>query len=66
MKNNNYKIAELRNLTTEEIGRMISSLKEELFKLRLKHSIGQLSKTAMIRNTRRSIARAHAVLKERS
>ncbi|MBO8427667.1 MAG: 50S ribosomal protein L29 [Firmicutes bacterium] len=59
------KIAEVRELSTEELNSQIYSLKEKLFNLRRKKAVGQLENTSEIKNVRKDIARVYTVLKER-
>ena len=59
------KIAEVRELSTEELNSQIYSLKEQLFNLRRKKAVGQLENTSEIKNVRKDIARVYTVLKER-
>jgi large subunit ribosomal protein L29 len=56
---------EVKNLTPDEIIRQEKMLREELFKLRFKHSIGQLSKTADIEKKKKDLARVLTIIKER-
>lgn len=55
----------VREKTNEELAKQIEDLSEELFRLKVKHSIGQLEQTANIRKTRRNVARIKTVLGER-
>ncbi len=59
------KIKEIRNLGTDELVQKNKELVEELFKLRLRHTSGQLESPAMMRSVRKNIARVMTVLKER-
>ncbi len=59
------KIKEIRNLGTDELVQKNKELVEELFKLRLRHTSGQLESPAMMRSVRKNIARVITVLKER-
>lgn len=59
------KIKEIRDLGTDELRQKNKELVEELFKLRLRHTSGQLESPAMMRSVRRSIARIMTVIKER-
>lgn len=53
---------DLKELNIPEIEVKISSLKEELFNLKVKKSIGQLANPLVIRQLRREIARAKTIL----
>ena len=59
------KIKEIRDLGTDELRQKNKELVEELFKLRLRHTSGQLESPAMMRSVRKNIARVRTVIKER-
>ena len=59
------KIKEIRDLDTDELVQKNRELVEELFKLRLRHTTGQLESPAMMTSVRRDIARIRTVLRER-
>jgi len=59
------KAREFRNMETEQIKNEIRNLKESLFKFRFQHFTGQLENPMKLRNTRRDLARAYSVLKEK-
>jgi ribosomal protein L29 len=52
-----YKTEELRALTPEELARREESLRESLFKMRMKLAVGQMSKVADVIATKRNLAR---------
>lgn len=56
---------EIREKTSEELNKQLIELQENLFGLKVKHSIGQLEQTANIMTTKRNIAKIRTVLKER-
>jgi large subunit ribosomal protein L29 len=58
------KASEIREMTTEEMLRKVTELKQELFNLRFQHEIGQLENQAKIRQTRQDIARMLTVSRE--
>ena len=58
------KASELRQLSQEELGSKISSLEENLFRLRCNKIIGQLEDTSVIKKARQDIARAKTILNE--
>ena len=58
------KASEIREMTTEEMLRKVTELKQELFNLRFQHEIGQLENQAKIRQTRQDIARLMTVSRE--
>jgi large subunit ribosomal protein L29 len=59
------KAEELRDLSEDELVRKTAELKDQLFKLRFQHELGQLETTAKLRTVRRDIARVETVLAER-
>jgi large subunit ribosomal protein L29 len=59
------KIKEIRDLDTDELVQKDKEHVEELFKLRLRHTTGQLESPAMMSSVRKSIARIRTVLRER-
>jgi large subunit ribosomal protein L29 len=56
---------EIRDLTSEEIRQKERELAEELFRLRLRKSTGQLDNPMRLRNLRRDIARLKTIQHER-
>jgi large subunit ribosomal protein L29 len=56
--------SEIREMTTDEIRRKVTDLKQELFNLRFQHAIGQLENQAKIRQTRQDIARLLTIGRE--
>jgi large subunit ribosomal protein L29 len=56
---------ELRQHSVEELERMARDLRDRLFRLRLKHKLGQLDDRMEIRRTRRDLARVLTVLNEK-
>ena len=59
------KPAKVRELGTEELRAKERELKEQLFRLRVQKSIGQLDNAIKLRDTRRDIARVKTVLKQK-
>jgi large subunit ribosomal protein L29 len=59
------KIKEIRDIDIDELVQKNKELVEELFKLRLRHTTGQLESPAMMSSVRKSIARVRTVLRER-
>ncbi|MFQ5514727.1 MAG: 50S ribosomal protein L29 [Myxococcota bacterium] len=55
----------LRQLQDDELEARIAELRDELFRARVKHGTGQLENTALLKKTRREIARALTVRAER-
>jgi large subunit ribosomal protein L29 len=59
------KVAELRDLGADELDSRVRELTDQLFRLRLQKSMGQLETPRKIRDARRDLARAKTVLRQR-
>ena len=59
------KLAELKKLSVEQLGKELETKPQELMGLRFRHATGQLEKTAEIPAKKRSIARILTLLKEK-
>jgi large subunit ribosomal protein L29 len=59
------KAAELRDLGADELGAKEKELTDQLFKMRLQKSMGQLEVPEKIRTTRRDLARVKTVLRQK-
>ena len=59
------KISEVREMSTSELKEKLYSLKEQLFELRRKKSVGALERGEDVITVRRDIARVNMVLRER-
>lgn len=59
------KPSEIREKTDDELKKLEADLKEELFKLKLRHSMGQLRETSNLRKTRKDLARVKTIISER-
>ncbi|RLE17743.1 MAG: 50S ribosomal protein L29 [Acidobacteria bacterium] len=59
------KSVEIRDLAPAEIEVRIAEKKEELFKLRFQHTMGQLDNPLSLRKVRREIARLNTILAEK-
>ena len=59
------KINEIRALDVNGLKQKIVELSEELFRLKIRHSSGQLESTVMLARFRKDIARVNTVLKEK-
>ncbi len=55
----------LRELEISELHKQLAEFREELFKLRFQHSIGQLKNTARIPYVKRTIARILTIMREK-
>ncbi len=58
------KTGELRELDGDELNRKKAELKDQLFKLRFQHELGQLENAAKLQTIRRDIARIETILRE--
>ncbi len=59
------KAKEIRDLTSDELEKKLSDLKEELFNLRFQLATGQLENPMRVQDVRRSIARVKTIQRER-
>jgi large subunit ribosomal protein L29 len=59
------KIAEIREQTVDELHVKEQELDDQLFRLRIQKSMGQLEAPAKIRDLRRSLARVKTILREK-
>ena len=58
------KAEQLRDLSEDELVRKEAELKDQLFKLRFQHELGQLEATGKIPSVRRDIARIETIQAE--
>ena len=58
------KASELRSLPAEELGAKERDLVDQLFRMRIQKSMGQLENPDKLRTVRRDLARVKTVLKE--
>lgn len=56
------KFEDIKELTSTELRKRVTQLREELFEARMKHSIGQLGNPIEIRDKRRDLARLKTAL----
>jgi large subunit ribosomal protein L29 len=59
------KIKDINNLSNDELQQKLRELKEEYFRLNIRHTSGQLESTATLGNIRRDVARINTVLRQR-
>jgi len=59
------KAAKVREMGPDELNAKERELQEQLFKLRVQQSIGQLDNALKLRETRREIARVKTVIREK-
>jgi large subunit ribosomal protein L29 len=60
------KARELRDLSEEELSSKEEEVKDQLFKLKFQHALGQLENAMKLKNLRRDIAKIKTVLREKS
>ena len=60
------KAREFREMSIDELQSRETELKDQLFKLRFQHALGQLENALKLKNIRRDIARLKTILKEKS
>jgi large subunit ribosomal protein L29 len=60
------KAVELRDLDGETLEAKARELDDQLFRMRIKKSMGQLEAPGKIRNVRRELARIQTVLREKA
>jgi large subunit ribosomal protein L29 len=58
------KVAELRELCVPDLERREGELAEEIFRLRLQHSMGQQEAARKLTDSRRDLARVKTLLRE--
>ena len=59
------KIAEVRELTVDDLRTRAKELDDELFRLRIQKSMGQVEAAQKLRSLRRDLARVKTVLREK-
>ena len=59
------KVGEIRELTVDELRSRATDLDDELFRLRIQKSMGQLEAPAKVRGVRRDRARIKTILREK-
>ena len=60
------KTTEIRELSDEELKNKESELKDQLFKLRFQHTLGQLENAVKLKNIKKDIARIKTIINEKS
>ena len=66
MKDSPYAPKQLRDRTSEELKGMLSTLKHEIFELRIMHTTSQLKDTNKMCSTRQNIARVLTEISRRT
>jgi len=60
------KAAEVRELTVEDLRAREKDLDDQLFRMRIQKSMGQLEAPAKVRQVRKDLARIKTILKEKA
>jgi large subunit ribosomal protein L29 len=60
------KAVELRDMDAESLNVKVRELDDQLFRMRIQKSMGQLEAPGKIRNVRRELARVKTVLREKA
>jgi large subunit ribosomal protein L29 len=60
------KAGEIRELTVDELHDKEKELDEQMFRLRIQKSMGQLEAPAKVREVRRDLARVKTILREKA
>ena len=60
------KAIELRELTEDELVNKEQELKDQLFKLKFQHALGQLENAMKLKNIKKDMARIKTILSEKS
>ena len=60
------KAVELRDMDAESLNAKVRELDDQLFRMRIQKSMGQLEAPGKIRNVRRELARVKTVLREKA
>jgi large subunit ribosomal protein L29 len=60
------KAREFRDLSEEELKNKEEEVKDQLFKLKFQHTLGQLENAMKLKNLKRDIARIKTILREKS
>ena len=56
---------EIRELTTDDLRARLHELDDQLFRLRIQKSMGQLEAPAKVRHLRKNLARMKTILREK-
>jgi large subunit ribosomal protein L29 len=60
------KASELRDLDADTLQSKLKELDDQLFRMRIQKSMGQLEAPGKIRNVRRELARVQTILKQKA
>ncbi len=60
------KATELRELDADGLRAKVAEIEDEVFRLRIRKSMGQLEKPTIIRDARKNLARVKTILREKA
>ena len=60
------KATDLRELDADGLRTKVAEIEDEVFRLRIRKSMGQLEKPTIIRDARRNLARVKTILREKA
>jgi large subunit ribosomal protein L29 len=60
------KATEFREMTEDELVQKQEELKDQLFKLKFQHALGQLENAMKLKNIRKDLARIKTILREKN
>jgi large subunit ribosomal protein L29 len=60
------KVGEIRELTVDDLRARVKELDDQIFRLRIQKSMGQLEAPAKVREVRKDLARIKTILKEKT
>jgi large subunit ribosomal protein L29 len=60
------KVAEIRELTADDLRDRVKDLDDQIFRLRIQKSMGQLEAPGKVREMRRDLARIKTILREKT
>ena len=60
------KATDLREIDADGLRTKVAELEDEMFRLRIRKSMGQLEKPTIIRDARRNLARVKTILREKA
>ena len=59
------KFGEIKDLTVEELRKRLKKNKEDMFELKMKHSLGQIANPIEVRDARKDVARIQTALHQK-
>ena len=59
------KVTEIRELTVDDLRARVKEFDDQLFRLRMQKSMGQLEAPAKVRDVRKDLARMKTILREK-